>query len=478
MNGKNRFTILLILLFVFSILFGLGIGLLLVNINTRKLENMNKFIRVVEVDENTIDPEIWGQNWPFEYDLYKKSALRTSTKYGGHGGSESLPREKSEIFPFLPKMYAGYAFALDYRERRGHAYMLFDQEQTKRLTVPQSASCLHCHSSVLPLYKKLGDGNIFNGFMKSYKLSYQEGNMLLKELKSNFPVSCIDCHDPKTMALRVTRPAFLQGIADLAASDYPLSHFPSIEIWRNGARKEPYDPNREATRNEMRTFVCAQCHVEYYCGTKMPLIFPWKKGLSVDNIEKFYDEIKFPDKEDFYDFKHKITKAKIFKAQHPEFEMANTGIHLKSGVACADCHMPYIRVGASKISDHWVRSPLLNVNRACQVCHSISEEEIKKRVETIQDSTFEIINKAGKALNELIDEIELSYNEGYSEKELEEVLKLQKRAQWYLDFVSSENSMGFHSPQETAKILANSIEFIREAQVKLAKIKETKLYKK
>ena len=78
----------------------------------------------------------------------------------------------------------------------------------------------------------------------------------------------------------------------------------------------------------------------------------------------------------------------MLKAQHPEFEMWNQGIHARSGVACADCHMPYTRVGAQKISDHHVRSPLLNINRACQTCHKWPEEELKARAEAIQDRTF------------------------------------------------------------------------------------------
>lgn len=471
-NKQSAFRLALVFVFVGSIIAVVAIAALLMNIEQRKNEAAKPYVRVAEVTEDTTDPSVWGLNWPLEYDFYKKTALRTKTKFGGHGGSESLPSEKSSKYPWLTTIYQGYAFAIDYRERRGHAYMLVDQEQTKRLTVPQSGSCLHCHASIMPLYRALGDGDAMKGFENSYKLSYQEANKKLHDLGHAFPVSCVDCHDPKTMNLRVTRPGFINGIRELANSNAEVPQFPSIEIWRQGSRKEPYDPNRDATRNEMRSFVCGQCHVEYYCGGKSSLVFPWGKGLSVEDIEKYWEEKKFPDGSNFYDFTHKITGAKIFKAQHPEFEVWSQGTHSRAGVSCADCHMPYVRSGASKVSDHWVRSPLLNINRACQVCHSVSEQELQARVEKIQDRNYELLQNAGLAVDDLIKQIAKAREEGATEKQIEKSLELQRKAQWYLDFVSSENSMGFHAPQETARILANAANLARQGQIYAIKWKE------
>ena len=155
------------------------------------------------------------------------------------------------------------------------------------------------------------------------------------------PVSCIDCHDPDTMSIRVTRPGFVLGIQRLAQSDEPVPHLPSIEDWRESNRSEPYDPQEWASRQEMRSFVCGQCHVEYYCANKMTLTFPWGHGLKVEQIEQFWDETDFPDGSDFYDYEHGETGAPVYKAQHPEFELWSQGIHARSGVSCADCHMPY-----------------------------------------------------------------------------------------------------------------------------------------
>jgi nitrite reductase (cytochrome c-552) len=438
---------------------------LLMNISERKNEARNPYVRLVEVGEDDTDPAKWGVNWPKEYNSYQLTAQTTRTRFGGHGGSEALPQEKIDRDPWLKRMFLGYAFSIDYRDRRGHAYMLTDQEATKRLTKPQSGSCLHCHASIMPLYRQLGDGDAMKGFEKSYTYTYQDLDKLLHDSGHGHPVSCVDCHNPKTMELRVTRPGFLKGIAALAASDAPVPHLPSIDRWRQGSRAAAYNPNAEASRTEMRSFVCGQCHVEYYCSTKMPLTFPWGKGLTADNIEEFWNTASFPDGSPFYDYKHAETGAEILKAQHPEFELWSQGIHARSGVACADCHMPYMRDGATKVSDHWVRSPLLNINRACQVCHHFPEAEIQARVGAIQGRNFELLQRAGKAIMDLMDAVKIAKDQGASEAQLKPALDLQRKAQWRLDFVAAENSMGFHAPQETARVLGESADYARQGQI-------------
>jgi nitrite reductase (cytochrome c-552) len=223
-----------------------------------------------------------------------------------------------------------------------------------------------------------------------------------------------------------------------------------------------YDVNKQATRQEMRAYVCGQCHDEYhFSGPEKRLVYPWAKGLQVENILAFYDEQKFKD------WEHADTGAPVLKAQHPEFEMWNQGIHARSGVACADCHMPYKREGALKISDHHVRSPLLNINRACQTCHKWSEEELKARVETIQGRTQNLRNIAMDALIDLINDIKAAKAAGVTDARLTTAQDFQRRAQFYLDFIESENSTGFHAPQEATRILGESINFSRKGQVAL-----------
>ncbi len=440
---------------------------LLVNIFERKAEALNPYVRMVEVTEDITDPAEWGKNWPKQYDSYKRTALPTKTKYGGHGGNEALPEQKIERpeFHWLKRMFKGYAFSIDYRDRRGHAYMLEDQEQTGRQKVALAGSCLHCHASVMPLYRELGDGDVFKGMDETHKLSYKETNKMLHDMGHAHPVSCVDCHDPDSMQVRVTRPAFIRGIQDLAASDAPVPGLPSIDIWRQGSRSQPYDPNVDATRNEMRSFACGQCHVEYYCAGGFPLTFPWSNGLKMEDLEKQWDETKLANGERFYDYKHKETGAPILKAQHPEFELWAQGVHARNGVSCSDCHMAYMRDGASKVSDHWVRSPLLNVNRACQTCHHSSEAEILERVEIIQDTNYKLLLRGGEALNDLMDAIMAAQEVGITEEQLKPVLEMQRKAQWRLDYIAAENSMGFHAPQEAARILAEAADYARQGQV-------------
>jgi nitrite reductase (cytochrome c-552) len=248
------------------------------------------------------------------------------------------------------------------------------------------------------------------------------------------------------MQLRVTRPAFIEGMRALKASQGIAG----------------YDVNRTATRQEMRAFVCGQCHVEYYFkGAGKRLTFPWAKGLKVDDILAYYEE------NPHNDWTHAESGAPVLKAQHPEFELWNQGIHARSGVACADCHMPYTRVGALKISDHHVRSPVLNLNNACQTCHRWPEEELRARVETIQTRVFGLRNRAMDAVVALIGDIKEARARGASDADLDPARKLQRRAQFMLDFVEAENSTGFHAPQEAGRILAEAIDYARQGQLAL-----------
>jgi nitrite reductase (cytochrome c-552) len=425
---------------------------LLVNIFQRQQEARNPFYRVVELDDDTADPEVWGKNFPLQYDSYKRTVDQVRTRYGG---SEAVPRTPSDADPRsvvaqsrleedarLKTLWAGYAFATDFREERGHAYMLDDQTFTERQdVVQQPGTCMHCHASVYVPYKKLGGGDLIKGFEAMNQMKYQEARKQVAH-----PVACIDCHDSGTMQLRVTRPGFLEGIGKVKAAQ----------------GMQNYDVNRDATRQEMRAYVCGQCHVEYYFkGPEKRLTYPWDKGLRADEILAYYEETGFKD------WTHAETGAPVLKAQHPEFELWNQGVHARSGVACADCHMPYQRVGAMKISDHHVRSPLLNINRACQTCHRWSEAELRTRVETIQDRTFEIRNTAMNALMALIADIKSARARGADDSALEAARRHQRRGQFLLDFIEAENSMGFHADQEAVRVLALSLDETRRGQASL-----------
>jgi nitrite reductase (cytochrome c-552) len=441
--------------------------LLLQDIATHQEEARQDVFRVVPLDETTDDPAVWGQNYPRQYDGYLRTADTERTRYGGSEAYSKID-DKYEVWRTI---WSGYPFATDFREDRGHAYMLTDQLETKRtLEFKQPGTCLHCHASVIPTYYEKGveagipaddrHAAIMKGFELVNTMPYTQAATLVSH-----PVSCIDCHDPATMKLRVTRPGFFLGIQALAESDDPVPHLPSIERWRNEGGEGVYDPNVWASRQEMRSFVCGQCHVEYYFkGKEKLLTYPWQNGLKVEQIEAYYDEVQWKD------WEHKLSGALALKAQHPEFEMWSQGIHAQNGVACADCHMPYKRDGAVKISDHQVRSPLLAGATACQTCHNQDAAELTARVETIQDRTAALMTRAETAVVALIKDIEAALAAGVTPEQLTEAKALQRKAQFRLDFVSAENSMGFHADQEAARILGESIDYARQGQIAVLKL--------
>jgi len=456
------------------------------NISTRKAEAREISFKVVDLDEKSLDPTLWAKNFPRQFDGFQRTVELTFTKYGG-AGPDQKPISKLEEDPNLVTIFSGYAFSIDYNRRRGHAYMLTDQRITGRVTkAKQTGSCLHCHASNAVAFREVGvkrgapgtldesltsahgQAQLLEGLEGVSKMPFEEAAKLV-----DHPVGCLDCHDPKNMALRVTKPAFIRGIAALASGDGAVPHLPSIESWRKGDRSRPYDPNRDASRQEMRSMACGQCHVEYYCGPKATLFFPWNKGLKVEQIEAYYDEYKFPDGHRFFDWKHPKTGAEVLKAQHPEFETWSQSLHARSGVSCADCHMPYVREGAIKVSDHHVRSPLLNISRSCQTCHRFPEEQLKATVLTIQDRHHTLMLRAEDALVQLITAVEKARKSGADEAALAKVFEFQRKAQWRVDFINAENSMGFHAPQEAARVLAESIDYSLQGYVSLSALQQS-----
>jgi nitrite reductase (cytochrome c-552) len=434
MNKK----VLYVLLVLFFSVGTWAIGALLMNVQERKAESQKTYIELIPLSEEITDPAVWGKNFPNQYDGYKRTIDTERTRYGGSEAYSKLDQN-----PAWKRIFAGYAFSADYREERGHAHSLDDQKATLRTKlVQQPGACLQCHAGGLKsVYESLGDGDLQKGFAKLCALPLEKAWEFVEH-----PISCVDCHDPKTMELRVTRPGFLNAIRELKAAE-GIDH---------------YDPNLMATHQEMRTFVCGQCHVEYYFkGKEKLLTYPWKKGLKMEQIEAYYDEAGFKD------WIHKETGAPVLKAQHPEFELWNQGIHAKSGVSCVDCHMPYKRQGALKITDHHIRSPILNTSRACLQCHHVTETEMKSRVEEIQDRTRHLMTRGEEALIDLIDDINSAKASGAGEEQLSKARQLQRKAQWRLDFISAENSMGFHAPQESARILAEAIDYARQGQLAL-----------
>jgi nitrite reductase (cytochrome c-552) len=410
------------LVLVGLILVGVGIGALLMNITQHQTEARQYPLKIVDIAEDEIDASVWGANFPMHYDRF----MMTEQNYGAttYGGSE--PYSKLEKYPAMIRLWAGYAFSKDHNEERGHFYSQIDQANTQRVKiVSQPGACANCHAGEAPLLIASMGWDEFN------KTPYNE---LVENLHTGS--TCADCHDPEDMSLRLTRPGLINALEQQGVD------------WT------------QATRQEMRTYVCAQCHVEYYfAGENKVLTFPWSEGMNIDDIQVYYDNIGF------VDWTHAETGGGMLKMQHPETELYSTGLHASSGVTCADCHMPYIRTGGIKISDHWIRSPLTNVNAACQTCHNLPQEQLEARILTIQNRTAELLRLSEDALLDAIDSIVAARDAGATPEQLAEAYQYHRWSQMRWDFISSENSTGFHSPQETARVMAMSIDYAHKAKM-------------
>lgn len=427
-----------------------GLTWLLTNIFERQQEALTPFTQVVEVDETTYDPEVWGQNFPLQYEGHKATSEMYETKTVAREATEDDPRtrvavSKLDLDGRLVTMWQGYAFSEDYRKPRGHEYMLEDQQLTRRMTqFEQPGACLNCHASLPEIVDSLGDGDQAAGWAEMNKLPYGEAVE-----HAGGPIACIDCHVPETMELRITRPALIEGLA---------------RYKENVEGIKDYDVNRDATRQEMRNFVCAQCHVEYYFrGEEKTLTFPWTHGYTAEDAIQFYDEIGHND------FQHTLTGANVIKAQHPDYETWTQGVHAAAGVGCADCHMPYKREGAAKITDHQIASPMrdaASINSTCLTCHHTSETEMQERVTTIQDRWQASVDIAFDALDALIADIEANQDDA-SPEDLAKARDFQRWAQFLVDMNVSENSHGFHAPGYQIATLNQATDYARKGQLAL-----------
>lgn len=411
-------------LFFATVVIVFFIGLLAASIVERRSEAQLYFQMINPIPDWTPDNAVWGENFPRQYQSYMNTADTTfKSKYGGSATIDYL-----EKYPELVVMWAGFAFSRSYNQGRGHYYAVSDVHNSLRTDVPQPSTCWTCKSTDVPrLMNEMGVEAFYSG--KWADLGPEVVNH----------IGCQDCHDPKTMNLRITRPALAEAFA-----------------------RQGIDINN-ATRQEMRSLVCAQCHVEYYF--KNPgtyLTFPWDKGYSAENMEEYFDNIQH------VDWVHNLSKAPMLKAQHPDYELYKTGVHAQRGVACADCHMPYKREGGIKFTDHHLVSPLKNIANTCQVCHRESEATLLADVIDRQNKIAELRRIVEKNLAQLHIEAKMAWDAGATEAEMKDVLQLIRHAQWRWDWVAAANGYGVHSPAEALRVLGTSIQKSQEARIILA----------
>ena len=416
------------IVFIITLIVVFGLGLLLSSIFERRAESVALLQPVRDIPEFEPRNEVWGENYPREYESYNRTL--ESDFRSRHGGS--AVRDYLEEFPEMVILWAGYSFSKDYNQGRGHAYAVRSSRETLRTggveSSPMPGTCWTCKSTDVPrLMNEMGAD-------KFYAARWLD---LGPEIIN--PIGCQDCHDPKTMTLRLTRPALLDGLEQRGISPDSLTH------------------------NEMRSLVCAQCHAEYYfTKPKISLVFPWANGFSADEMEDYYDERKFSD------WPHRLSRARMLKAQHPDYELYRTGVHAARGVSCADCHMPYRVEGGVKYTDHHVRSPLDNIANACQVCHRESEEQLRRDVYDRQDRVLEIRRLAEKALASAHLEAEAARKAGAGKEDLAPIQAGLRSAQWRWDYVAAANSMGFHSPVEALRVLGTALQRAEQARSRLA----------
>jgi nitrite reductase (cytochrome c-552) len=387
------------------------------------------FQPLVEIKPREPDSSLWGQNFPNQWSSLQKTATNNvDTTYGGSSQFSWLKRDPRQVI-----LFAGYPFSKDYNDDRGHANALTDVQKTKRLNLSHDdetktthATCYSCKSSNNPsLWAEMG--------MEAYdKMFFDQMTP-----RMDYSIGCANCHEAGTMRLIVTNPALEEALKAQGKD------------WRT------------FTRQEMRTVVCANCHVEYYFkGDGKYLTFPWAKGTNIDQIVSYYEESGFKD------WEYPDTKTPMLKAQHPEYEFFTAdSTHFKAGVACADCHMPYVSEGAAKYSSHDVHSPLLNPEASCGQCHTDTEYVIR-RVNLIQDQVHTTKQSTEDALIDAINAIKgAAANPKADATLLDQARNLHRKAQFMWDFVSAENSTGFHNPEYALKILAESTDLARQAQM-------------
>jgi nitrite reductase (cytochrome c-552) len=404
-------------------------------------------VRPVKIAEGEIDPAVWGKAYPVNYDLWKKTADPTpagKSKYKRGYDADKITYDKLSEFPYMALLFNGWGFGVEYNEPRGHAYMMKDQIDIDPSRVKAGGVCLSCKSPyAVKLEKEKGK--------EYYSKDLSEVRGMIPEPHRELGVACVDCHDNKDMSLKISRGFTLAKALE------------SMKV-------EP----AKITRQDMRSLVCAQCHVTYNI-TKdaemksVGIYFPWQGSkwgnISVENVIR-----QIRNDPSVGEWKQKVTGFKLAFIRHPEFELfSSNSVHWKAGVSCADCHMPYTKVGAYKVSDHRVTSPLKSDLKACMQCHTESSDWLREQVTTIQDRTASLMLRSGYATATAAKLFEMAHDAEAAGKKIDKELYVKAKdyyeeAFYRTSFVGAENSVGFHNPTEATRILADATAFAGKAE--------------
>lgn len=413
-------------LFFSTIIIVFLLGLFTYTIIERRTEAQFTQVRFNDLDSLEPRAEVWGRFFPRQFGTYAQMA-DTSFR-SKHLGSQR--RDLLQESPQFVILFAGYAFSRDYNLSRGHTYSVQDVRESLRIGAPMEkgdgvmpATCWTCKSpDVARLMAEDGVAGYYGQKLSDY------GDEVVN------PINCASCHDPETMALRITLPALAETYDRLG-----------IDI-------------NNASHQQMRSLTCAQCHVEYYFGQGAYLTYPWDRGTTAEDMAAYYDEIAFAD------WIHPLSKAPMIKAQHPDYEVFMQGIHYQRGVSCADCHMPYAAEGGVKFTDHRIQSPLNNVSNACQTCHRQSEAELIRNVTDRQDMVKEVRVRLEEILVITHLEAEFAWKLGATPDQMREALHLIRHAQWRWDYAAATHGGSFHAPLELTRTIGDGLDLAHKAR--------------
>ena len=350
-----------------------------------------------------------------------------------------------EDFPEMVILWAGYPFAKDYKKARGHYYAITDVRGTLRTGTPQTATegplpmaCWSCKSpDVARLIEEKGEDGYFDGM-------WAKGGPDIVNA-----IGCADCHDTSSPDFAAGKPALYMSRPYTARAMEAIKH--------------PFD---EASQRDKNSMVCANCHVEYhFTGQYKSVKFPWDKGITVDAMEEYYDELNFAD------WTHQLSKTPMIKAQHPEYETWSLGVHGKNGVECTDCHMPKVKNAEGKVfTDHNVGNPFNRFDDTCANCHAQDKKLLQDIVATRKAQVKEIKKKAEHQLVRAHFEAKAAWDAGATAEEMAPILKDIRHAQWRWDYAIASHGIHMHAPEVGLQVLATSLDKSSEARTKLARL--------
>lgn len=372
-------------------------------------------------EDQKLTKEAYKDAYPLQYESFMMNNRQepSPTGYGGSVEGNSYIAGQPELL----MNFKGYKFSIQYDVARGHTYTSKDFLGTKRLP-GQKGSCITCKGSYM-----------YDKYFKESGWTYASKPIdeIKAPIKEDEWFGCSSCHDPETMELRVYQQGFVEAMA------------------RRGV-----DVNN-ASHNDMRAYVCSQCHNEYYFMKEDGRVnHPWDNGFDPEQEFQFYQSGQAGGFQQ--DWVHPDSKTQMLKAQHPEFENWVTSVHHDAGVTCVDCHMPYMRKDGQKYTSHWMTNPLKTPEESCRKCHDEKAQTLIDRVKYINDNTFKVQRLAGQACARAHEAIAAAMAAGVPEEQLAQARLALREGQWYWDWVAAENSYGFHNTEVAIKTLALSID--------------------